>query len=92
VVVDLWGDFCQTSAKSLFQMYRSGAFAAESVAADLSNLLLDNWQPASNDKVYFSSFGLNIFDIALAARLLQQATEPALGSLFPLFGEASDAD
>ncbi|WP_459175687.1 ornithine cyclodeaminase [Ewingella americana] len=88
VVVDLWGDFCETSAKSLFQMYRAGLFPPQRVDADLSNLLIDGWRPAADDSVYFSSFGLNVFDIALASRVLQQAAECGTGTLLPLFTES----
>lgn len=87
VVVDLWGDFCETSAKSLFQMYRAGHFSPEHVDADLSNLLFDGWQPAPDDSVFFSSFGLNVFDIALAARMLSCAQQQGVGTLLPLFPE-----
>lgn len=85
VVVDAWGDFAQRSAKSLFQMFRAGEFSEQDVAADLTALLLDNWRPLPNDSVYFSSFGLNVFDIALAARVLQAAEHDELGSLQSLF-------
>ncbi|KAB7896689.1 ornithine cyclodeaminase [Rouxiella sp. S1S-2] len=85
VVVDLWGDFCESSAKSLFQMYRAGQFSAGRVDADLGNLLLDGWRPAADDSVYFSSFGLNVFDVALAARVLTRATERNVGTLLSLF-------
>ncbi|QCP59598.1 ornithine cyclodeaminase [Pantoea sp. SO10] len=85
VVVDAWGDFSQRSAKSLFQMFRAGEFAEQDVAADLTALLLDHWRPQPDDSVYFSSFGLNVFDIALAARVLQAAEHDELGSLQSLF-------
>ncbi|MCW6030133.1 ornithine cyclodeaminase [Pantoea sp. JK] len=85
VVVDAWGDFAQRSAKSLFQMFRAGEFLEQDVAADLAALLLDNWCPQPDDSVYFSSFGLNVFDIALAARVLQAAEHDELGSLQSLF-------
>lgn len=85
VVVDAWGDFAQRSAKSLFQMFRAGEFSEQDVAADLTALLLDNWRPLPDDSVYFSSFGLNMFDIALAARVLQAAEHDELGSLQSLF-------
>lgn len=85
VVVDAWGDFAQRSAKSLFQMFRAGEFSEQDVAADLTALLLDNWRPLPDDSVYFSSFGLNVFDIALAARVLQAAEHDELGSLQSLF-------
>ncbi|NWA59908.1 ornithine cyclodeaminase [Pantoea sp. B9002] len=85
VVVDAWGDFAQRSAKSLFQMFRAGEFSEQGVAADLTALLLDNWRPQPDDSVYFSSFGLNVFDIALAARVLQAAEHDELGSLQSLF-------
>ncbi|EHD21461.1 MULTISPECIES: ornithine cyclodeaminase family protein [Brenneria] len=85
VVADLWGDFSRTSAKSLFQMYRAGRFSPDELAADLGHLLLDHWRPAADDRVYFSSFGLNVFDIALAARLLQDAERQQRGRLLPLF-------
>ncbi|PIF21971.1 ornithine cyclodeaminase [Candidatus Pantoea floridensis] len=85
VVVDAWGDFAQRSAKSLFQMFRAGEFREQDVAADLCALLVDGWRPAADDSVYFSSFGLNVFDIALAARVLQAAEYNALGTLQSLF-------
>lgn len=91
VVVDLWGDFCETSAKSLFQMYRAGEFIRERVDADLGNLLLDGWRPAAADSVYFSSFGLNVFDIALASRVLRLAAERDTGTLLPFFPESAHA-
>ena len=91
VMVDLWGDFCETSAKSLFQMYRAGEFSRERVDADLGNLLIDGWRPAAGDSVYFSSFGLNVFDIALASRVLRLAAERDTGTLLPFFPESAHA-
>ncbi|CCJ71531.1 Ornithine cyclodeaminase [Cronobacter condimenti 1330] len=85
VVVDAWGEFRHTSAKSLFQMYRAGAFADDGWAADLTDLLAGRFRPAPDDSVYFSSFGLNIFDIALAARVLQAAARENIGTALPLF-------
>ncbi len=81
VTVDLWGDFAEKSAKSLFQMYRAGQFLAERVAADLPAILLDGWQPPADASLYFSSFGLNVFDIAFAARLLRRADDLNIGTL-----------
>lgn len=83
VCVDLWGDFAEKSAKSLFQMYRAGKFSEAEVKADLPRLLLDKWTPPPGASLYFSSFGLNIFDIAFAARLLRRAQELGLGTLLP---------
>ncbi|WP_420326601.1 hypothetical protein [Mameliella sp.] len=81
VTCDLWGDFARTSAKSLFQMHRAGRFPASRVAADAPAILLDGWRPDPAACVYFSSFGLNIFDIALAARLMRRATDLGLGQI-----------
>lgn len=83
ITVDLWGDFAEKSAKSLFQMYRAGEFSPEQVAADLPTLLLDGWQPPADASLYFSSFGLNVFDIAFAARTLARANELNIGTLLP---------
>ena len=85
VVVDAWGDFAQRSAKSLFQMFRAGEFAEHEVAADLTSLVMDGWRPDATDSVYFSSFGLNVFDIALAARVLTAAEQQQLGNWQTLF-------
>ncbi|ADU72328.1 MAG: ornithine cyclodeaminase [Pantoea sp.] len=90
VVVDAWGDFAQRSAKSLFQMFRAGEFAESDVAADLTTLLLDGWRPGADDSVFFSSFGLNVFDIALAARVLAAAEHHQLGSWQTLFNGVAD--
>ena len=91
VVVDAWGDFAERSAKSLFRMYREGLFHPHEVNADLCALLLDGWRAAPEDCVYFSSFGLNVFDIALAARVLQAAERTGTGTVQSLFdGVAHD--
>lgn len=87
VVVDLWGDFARTSAKSLFQMHRAGRFPAERVAADLAAAVLDGWRPAPDAAVYMSSFGLNVFDIALAARVLARAEAEGVGRTLPMSGD-----
>lgn len=79
VLVDLWGEFRLTSAKSLFQMHRAGRFDAARVTADLAALALDGWRPKPDAAVYFSSFGLNLFDVALAARVLHQAAAVGIG-------------
>lgn len=83
VVVDLWGSFAAKSAKSLFQMYRAGQFAPDQVSADLAGLVVDGWRPPAGASVYFSSFGLNVFDIALAARVLATAEADDIGTVLP---------
>ena len=85
VVVDLWGEFAEKSAKSLFQMYRAGLFAPARVAADLPALIVDGWRPRAEASVLFSSFGLNVFNIALAARVLRQAEAGGVGRLLPMY-------
>ena len=84
VLVDLWGEFCRTSAKSLFQMYRAGRFDAARVVADLAQIVLDGWRPASKARIYFSSFGLNLFDVALATRVLRRADATGVGRMLTL--------
>ncbi|NSL93133.1 NAD(P)-binding domain-containing protein [Acetobacter syzygii] len=75
ICLDLWGDFSQTSVKSLFRLYREGHIARTDIAADLRAIILDNWRPNMGESVYFSSFGLNIFDIALASRIIRTTQE-----------------
>ena len=84
VLVDLWGEFRLTSAKSLFQMHRAGRFESGRVAADLPALVLDGWRPPDGASVYFSSFGLNVFDIALAGRVLRDAAAQEIGTVLAL--------
>jgi ornithine cyclodeaminase len=87
VVVDLWGEFRNTSAKSLFQAHRAGRFEAGRLAAELQDVLAGHWVPRLDDSVYFSSFGLNIFDLALATRVLRRAAELGLGDTLDLFAK-----
>jgi ornithine cyclodeaminase len=89
VVVDLWGPFAATSGKSLFIMHRAGQFPAARVAADLGTVLAGGWCPHPGSAVYFSSFGLNVLDIALAARVLRQAAARGIGTLLPLSADGS---
>ncbi len=84
VVVDLWGPFKDTSAKSLFQMHRAGRFPPERVSADLCAAVLDRWRPQPGSCVYVSSFGLNVFDIALACSILRKAAAEGLGQTINL--------
>lgn len=86
VVVDLWGEFRLASAKSLFQAHRAGRFAAERVAADLAAAVHGGWRPRDDDAVYFNSFGLNVFDVALATRVLRRAAASGLGIVLPFAG------
>ena len=83
VAVDLWGDFAERSAKSLFQMYRAGRFTPDRVAANLVELVVEGRRPPEGASTYFSSFGLNLFDIAIAARLLKHAEEADIGTVLP---------
>ncbi len=82
IVVDLWGEFRMTSAKSIFQMHRAGRFNARRVDADLASLALDRWRPGTGASVFFSSFGLNVFDVAIAANVLRLAKSQDIGLLW----------
>ncbi|MFI5012856.1 MAG: hypothetical protein ACHQAY_10955 [Hyphomicrobiales bacterium] len=73
VVVDLWGEFRLTSAKSLFQMHRAGRFPQSRLSCVLADAVAGAWRPRPGSLVYMSSFGLNVLDIALAARLMERA-------------------
>ncbi|AQS86676.1 MULTISPECIES: hypothetical protein [Acetobacteraceae] len=70
---DRWGSFAERSGKSLFRLYRAGGFPRACLDADLTDAVSNAWQAPPQDSLYFSSFGLNIFDIALAARVLKDA-------------------
>jgi ornithine cyclodeaminase len=91
VIVDQWGEFRLTSAKTLFQMHRAGRFPATRVSADLADVVLGGWAPAAGEAVYFSSFGLNVFDIALADRVLDRAQRDGIGTQLSLSGDAAGA-
>jgi ornithine cyclodeaminase len=88
IVVDLWGPFAEASGKSLFRMYRAGRFTPDRVTADLAGLLTSGDRPAADDAVYVSSFGLNVFDVALAARVLARAEALGIGTPLPLVDRA----
>ncbi len=92
VVVDLWGPFKDTSAKSLFQMHRAGRFPPERLSADLTDAVLDRWRPQPGSCVYVSSFGLNVFDAALACRILRKAASEGLGETIDLFDGNDGSD
>jgi ornithine cyclodeaminase len=90
VVVDLWGEFWRASAKSLFRMARAGRFDAARVGADLAEAVHGGWRPRPGDAVYFNSFGLNVFDVALATRVLRTAAARDLGRMVPLLDPAEE--
>jgi ornithine cyclodeaminase len=85
VVVDAWGDFKRTSLKGLFRMYRDGQFEESAVAADLGELVAGTRDVPRESSVFVSVFGMNIFDVAVAARIARAAEERRAGRTFPLF-------
>ena len=87
VIVDAWGEFANTSAKSLFQAYRQGCLTSQQVTADLIAITAPDWLPRAGASVYFSSFGLNIFDLALACRVLKDAEALCCGQVVRVGGE-----
>ncbi|MGH7320154.1 MAG: ornithine cyclodeaminase [Candidatus Rokuibacteriota bacterium] len=91
VVVDAWGEFRLTSQKSLFQMHRAGRFPAERIAGDLADLVWRGRELAPRRSVYVSSFGLSIFDVAIAARLVKASEGAGIGLLLPLGGFSDGA-
>jgi ornithine cyclodeaminase len=84
VVVDQWGDYAATSGKSLFRMHQAGRFPANRVNTNLADALKGARTQTPDTAVYFSSFGLNVLDVALAARVLAQAETLGLGTVLPL--------
>jgi len=86
IAVDLWGEFWRASAKSLFRMTRAGRFEPSRVSTDLAAAVHGGWRPKADDAMYFNSFGLNVFDVALATRVLREAAAKELGRLVPLLG------
>jgi len=84
VVIDQWGDYAATSGKSLFRMHRAGRFPANRVHTNLADALKGARTPPPDTAVYFSSFGLNVLDVALDARVLAQAGARGLGTVLPL--------
>ncbi|WP_152981872.1 ornithine cyclodeaminase [Prosthecomicrobium hirschii] len=91
VFVDLWGPFAEASGKSLFRMYRAGRFAPERVTADLAAMLAGAPRPGPDEAVYVSSFGLNVFDVALAARILARAEALGIGTPLTLLDRPWEA-
>ncbi len=79
IVVDKWGEFKNTSLKSLFRMYRDGLVDEKDIHAELGELLAAPPEDMSGHSVFFNSFGLSIFDITLARRIVQTAREKGLG-------------
>jgi ornithine cyclodeaminase len=69
-------------------MHRAGRFAADRVATDLAALVCDQHRLPPERSVYFSSFGLSIFDVAIAARLAQAGERAGIGHRLPLGGFA----
>lgn len=90
VVVDKWGEFKHTSLKGLFQMYRAGRFRESDVWADLADLLLGRKGVAHTDSVFVSLFGLSLFDIAVARRIVRNAERMGEGQILSLFGQGEE--
>ena len=84
VVVDKWGEFKHTSLKSLFRMYRAGRFREEDVYGELGEFVVGVKGELWGQSVFFNSFGLSIFDVAVAWRIVQEARILGEGQDLPL--------
>jgi len=84
IVVDKWGEFKNTSMKSLFRMYRKGRVSERDIHAELDEIVAAGQIDMTGHSVFFNSFGLSIFDIALAARIVRTAHHKGLGLELPL--------
>jgi ornithine cyclodeaminase len=85
IVVDKWGEFKNTSLKSLFRMYRAGRLKEEAVYGELGQFVSGKKAALSGKSVFFNSFGLSIFDVAVAWRIFQEAQAQGDGTELPLF-------
>ena len=84
VVVDKWGEFKHTSFKSLFRMYRAGQFREEDVYGHLGEFVAGTKKKFQGQSVFFNSFGLSIFDVAVAWRIVREAQSLSDGQELPL--------
>lgn len=84
IVVDKWGEFKNTSMKSLFRMYRKGLVSERDIHADLNEILTAGKVDMTRHSIFFNSFGLSIFDVALTARIVRTACYKRLGLELPL--------
>ena len=73
IVVDKWGEFKQTSLKSLFRMYRAGLLKEEDVYGEIGEFVAGTKGKLHGQSVFLNSFGLSIFDVAVAWRIVREA-------------------
>jgi ornithine cyclodeaminase len=80
IVCDDFEAGCEGSSQSLFRLYREEPDISERVIS-LENLLYSRAAicPSPGRRIMFNSFGLPIFDLALAAEAYRYAVENCLG-------------
>jgi ornithine cyclodeaminase len=87
IVVDDWEEIKHRAAQSLFQAWEAGLIADGDIAASLGQVVLGE-QPgrvSADERIFFSSVGMGIEDVAIASRVFRTAVERDVGTVLSLW-------
>lgn len=87
IVVDNWSEMKHRAAQSLVEAFELGVISDADISAELGEIVLGE-QPGrtgNDEKIYFSSVGMGIEDVAIASRIWRAAVEQDVGSSLDLW-------
>lgn len=87
IVVDDWAEIKHRAAQALVQALEVGAIGDADISAELGEIVVGDkpGRTSAEERIYFSSVGMGIEDVAIATRILRQATARGAGSTLDLW-------
>ncbi len=87
IVVDNWAEMKHRAAQTLVDAHARGVIGDSDISAELAEIVLGR-QPGRStpdERIYFSSVGMGIEDIAIASRIWRSAVERGIGAELDLW-------
>lgn len=87
IVVDNWEEIKHRAAQSLVDAFDAGAISDSDISAHLSEIVLGQKPGRSTpgERIYFSSVGMGIEDVAIASRIWREAVASGTGTRLDLW-------
>ena len=87
IVVDDWEEIKHRAAQSLVAAWETGVITDADISASLGEVVIGErpGRTSADERIYFSSVGMGIEDVAIAARVYRAAVERGVGTVLDLW-------
>jgi len=87
IVVDNWAEMKHRAAQALVHAFDIGVITDADISAELGEIVVGEkpGRQSASERIYFSSVGMGIEDVAIATRILREADRRGVGQLLDLW-------